>query len=182
MKRLVLLACIGAVSAVLVGAARGADDSGALSIERGKGTVVLDLRGVVLGRLANGTITVVDKTPNDPYVATVTGRRVVALRRPTPSRLFIRGQGLRFRMLGGGYRIVIRGSGISVSAVGRGVVLLDGEPRIAGEDVGVYSVDGVDCSLEPESCDAIPDEPVRERLGKATEPPDSERPGNGGTN
>ncbi|HLB04051.1 MAG TPA: hypothetical protein VJK66_03455 [Gaiellaceae bacterium] len=177
MRRLVTLVCMGAVSTALVGVARGAEDAGMLSIERGKGAVVLEIRGVVLGRLGNGTITVIDRTPNDPYVANVTGRRVIVQRRPTPARLFIRGQGLRFRMLGGGYRILIRGSGITVSAVGRGAVSLDGEPRFPGDDVGVYSLEGVDCSLEPESCDPIPDEPVRVKIGKTTGPPETERPG-----
>ena len=63
--------------------------------------------------------------------------------------------------------MVARGSGIDVSAVGRGVVMLDGEPRFAGDDVGVYSLDGVDCSVEPELCTPLPTEPERFAL----EPP-----------
>ena len=76
MRKLILLACVCAVAATPAWAARGADpEAGSLSIERGKGTVTLDVRGNVLGRLTNGTITVTDKTPNDAYVATVTGRK-----------------------------------------------------------------------------------------------------------
>lgn len=173
MRKLIPLACLGAVSAVLVGAARGAEpEVGRLSVERGKGQIVLDVRGAVLGRFTNGAITITDRSPNDPYVATVTGRRLVAQRRLGPAKVFFRGQGLRFRMLGGSYRIVIRASGIALSVVGRGLVLLDGEPRLPGDDLGVYSLDGVDCSLEPQSCDAIPDDPVRMRL----EAPSQEQP------
>jgi hypothetical protein len=164
---------MGAAFTVLAGAASGAEEVGELSIEGGKGSVVLEIRGSVLGRLGNGTIIVVDRTPTDPYAANVTGRRIIVQRRPTLTRLFIRGQGLRFRMVGGGYRILIRGSGISLSAVGRGSVSLDGEPRYPDDDVGVYSLEGVDCSLEPQSCEAIPDEPVRVRIGKPpVGPPD----------
>lgn len=166
MRRLVLLACSIAVLTVAVGAARGAEP-GNLSLERGRAILTLEVRGVVLGTLANGSITVTDRTPNDPYLANVTGRRIVVQRRLTPVKLFIRGHGLRFRMVGGSYRIVIRGSGISLSAVGRGNLSLDGEPRYPGDDIGVYSLDGVDCSIEPESCLPVSDFPVRMKL----EPP-----------
>lgn len=179
MRRLVSLACAGAVSAVLVTAAGGADDVGMLSVERGRGTVTLDIRGAaVLGRLTSGTITVVDRTPNDAYVANVTGRRIVAQRRLGPARLFVRGQGLRFRMVGGNYRILVKGTGIALSAVGKGAVWLDGEPRFDGDDVGIYSVDGADCSVEAASCTAIPDAPLRIRLDKSGEgEPEKPKPG-----
>ena len=124
----------------------------------------LELRGSVLGLLGSGSIVVVDRTPRDRYIAIVTGRRLTQ-ERLSPTRMLYRGQGLRFRMLGGGYRIVIRGVGIVVSAVGRGVVSLDGERRFPEDDAGVYSVDGVDCGLEPQTCTPLPDEPVRLRLG-----------------
>ena len=170
MRKLVLLVCLGAVATVLVGAARGAEpEAGTLSIERGKGVLTLEVRGSVLGRLGNGSITVTDRTPNDPYLATITGRRVLVQRRLTPTKLFFRGNGLRFRMLGGSYKIVLRGSGISLSAVGRGAVSLDGEPRFPGDDIGLYSLDGVDCGVEPENCLAVPDEPTRLKFENSPE-------------
>lgn len=170
MRTLISLGCLATVSAVLAGVAAGADpDVGTLSVERGKGIVTIEVRGSVLGRLANGAITVTDRTPGDPYLANITGRRIVVQRKLGPSKVYIRGQGLRFRMVGGSFRIVIRGSGISVSAVGRGNVTLDGEPRFLDDDVGVYSVDGTDCSIEPLSCVPVPDEPIRLKLGKATD-------------
>ena len=76
-----------------------------------------------------------------------------------------RGAGLRFRMLGGAYRIVVRGTGIDVEAVGRGVVVLDGDPRVEGEDTGLYSLDGADCGVEPQLCTPLPDEPERFVVG-----------------
>ena len=177
MRRLITLACVCALAAISAwavpaAAGRSADpEPGTLSIERGRGIVVLEVRGNVLGRLTNGTVTVTDKTPNDAYVATVTGRRVVAQRRLSPTKVFVRGQGLRFRMLGGSYRIVIHGNGITLSAVGRGSVSIDGEPKFIGDDLGMYSIESdVDCGLEPESCIAISDEPVRLKLAKAPEP------------
>jgi hypothetical protein len=68
-------------------------------------------------------------------------------------------------MLGGSYRIVIHASGISLSAVGRGSVSIDGEPRFFGDDIGLYALEAADCALEPDSCTYIPDEPIRLKLG-----------------
>jgi hypothetical protein len=166
MRTLALPICSLAAVAALVGVARAAEPvPGELSVQDGRGVVVLELRGsVVLGVLGSGAIVVVDRTPRDRYVAVVTGRRVTQ-QRIGAARTVYRGQGLRFRMLGGGYRIVIRGSGITLSAVGRGLVVLDGDRRAPEDDAGVYSVDGVDCGLEPESCTPLPDEPQRFRLG-----------------
>ena len=166
MRKLILFACSIAAAAVLGGSAgAAAPDVGVLSVEDGRGMVMLDLKGSVLGRLSTGTLRVTDHTPRDRYSALVVGRKLTQ-ERLGPKTVLYRGQGLRFRMVGGGYRIVVRGSGISVSAVGRGVVSLDGEPRLSGEDVGVYSLeDGVDCDVERTLCTPLPDEPQRFTLG-----------------
>jgi hypothetical protein len=166
MRALALLAC-AAVSAVALAASAAAaePDTGVLSVERGKGMVALEIRGSVLGRLGTGTLRVTDLTPRDRFTPSVMGRKLT-MTRLGPRAVLYRGQALRFRMLGGGYRIVVRGVGVSVSAVGRGAVVLDGEPRVPGEDVGVYSLDdGVDCGTTPESCQSLPGEPERFVLG-----------------
>jgi hypothetical protein len=157
------------VSASIAGAA--APNVGTLSVERGKGVVMVDLRGSLLGRLASGSLRVTDTTPLDRYAGRVEGRKLTQ-ERVGPRTVLYRGQGLRFRMLGGGYRVVVRGSGISLSAVGRGTVMLDAEPRFVGDDVGVYSLDGVDCSLDPSLCTPLPT--LAERF--PLEPPEDERP------
>ena len=140
MRKLILLACslIAAVVAASAGAAE--PNNGTLSVDQGRGVVMLDLRGSVLGRLGNGTLRVTDHTPRDRFGEIVFGRKVVE-ERVGPRTMLYRGQGLRFRMLGGGYRIVVRGSGIAVSAVGRGVVSLDGERR-GDETTGHLLADG----------------------------------------
>lgn len=158
---LALVACPLAALAVSVGAAFAAEpQGGGLSVERGRGAVTLDLRGSILGRLSAGSLKVTDLTPGDRYAALVVGRKVTQ-ERIGPRTVVYRGQGLRFRMLGGGYKVVVRGNGIDLSAVGKGVAVLDGEPRFAGDDVGVYSLDGVDCGVEPEVCLPLPLEPER---------------------
>jgi hypothetical protein len=174
MRTLSLLAC-SLVAAVSLAATAGAaePDAGSLSVEGGKGVVTLDLRGVVLGRVARGSLRVTDLTPRDRFSATVAGRALTQ-ERLGPRTVLYRGQGLRFRS-GGGFRIVVRGAGISLSAVGRGTVSLDGEARAPGDETGVYSLDGVDCSLEPELCTVLPDEPERHTIGPPPSDPASPR-------
>ena len=173
MRKLALIpSAIAVIFAAIVGLASAAEPSaGALSVARGKGVVMLDLRGSVLGRLTSGTLRVTDHTPGDRYVALVVGRKLTQERVGLRTVVY-RGQGLRFRMLGGGYRIVARGTGIDVSAVGRGVVMLDGEAKEPGEDTGVYSLEpGADCGLEPQLCAPLPTEPERFVLGPSTDEP-----------
>jgi hypothetical protein len=160
MRKLVVVCSILALVVAGTAASAGEPTAGTLSVEHGKGVVMIDLRGSVLGKLTTGSLRVTDTTPSDRYAALVVGRKLTQ-ERIGPRTVVYRGQGLRFRMLGGGYRIVARGSGITVSAVGRGFVVLDGEPRYVGDDTGVYSFEGVDCSAEPFSCAALPSEPTR---------------------
>jgi hypothetical protein len=44
-------------------------------------------------------------------------------------------------------------------------VTLDGDRVTILDDAGVYSLDGVDCSSEPQSCTPLPDDPERFTLG-----------------
>jgi hypothetical protein len=171
MRKLILLACSIVIVAAFAVASAGAalDPPGSLSVHQGRGVVILELRGSVLGRLGNGTLRVTDLTPRDPFGEIVTGKNLSAEERIGPRTVLYRGQGLRFRMLGGRYRIRVVGTGIALSAVGRGVVQLDGEAR-ADETTGLYSLtEGVDCSIEPTSCTPLPDAPERFTLGSPEE-------------
>jgi hypothetical protein len=172
--RLLLFLCSIATFATLAGPAWAAGTSttptaGNLSVAGGRGVVTVELRGVTLGVLASGTLRVTDLTPHDRYAPAVTGRKLTQQRINARTVVF-RGQGLRFKMIGGSYRFVARGSGIALSGVGWGSVTLTGQPRFFGDDVGVYSVDGVDCSDEADSCTPLPEIPLKLKLGtSATE-------------
>ena len=166
--RLPLVLCSIAAAAILAGtsgagAATG-PTAGTLSVENGRGMITVELRGSILGRIAAGTLRVVDLSPRDKYAPKISGRKLTQLR-VGPRTVVYRGQGLRFSMLGGSYRFVARGTGIALSGVGWGSVTLLAQPRFVGDDVGVYSVDGVDCSAAPESCTALPEVPLKLKLG-----------------
>ena len=165
MRALVLFTCAIASAVVLVGSAGAAEPTtGELSLEGGRGSALLDMRGVVLGRLTTGTLRVTDLTPRDRFTPTVAGRKLTS-ERVGPRTTLYRGQGIRFKLLGGRYRIVVRGVGMSVSAVGWGSVVLDAEPRFLGDDVGVFSLDGTDCVMAPQLCLPLPADPQRFDLG-----------------
>ena len=165
MRALTLFVCaIVATVAVAASAAGVVRDNGQLSLERGRGSAALEMRGVVLGRLTAGTLRVTDLTPRDRFAPSVSGRKVTA-ERIGPKTTLYRGVGIRFKLLGGRYRIVLRGSGMSVSAVGVGEVVLDGDPRWLGDDIGVFSLDGVDCFMASQLCLPVPTEPARYELG-----------------
>jgi hypothetical protein len=174
MRKLILFACaILSVAALTVSTGASGQTSGVLSIDEGRGVVILELRGVVLGRLASGTLRVTDLTPRDRFGEIVNGKLSEPPELIGPRTTVYRGQGLRFRMVGGRYRIVIRGSGIAVSAIGRGLVQLDGEPRVPGDPTGLYSInEGTDCSLEPTLCAPLPEERESFELGGVEEPPE----------
>ena len=69
----------------------------------------------------------------------------------------VKGANLSFRILGGEYRITVKGDGISLSARGSGVATLLGVPGVTGLDAGIYSTDlEADCQDAPEQCDPMP--------------------------
>jgi hypothetical protein len=134
-----LLAAVLGISLVLPAAApagKGAD--GTLSVQRGRGQITLKFKGTAVGRAANGKIRIKDMTRFDAQVPTF--RHCKVLRHVNPTTMLCTGKKISFRALDGRYTVMVQGSGIFMSAVGRGTVTVDG----AGEDGrpdGVMSVD-----------------------------------------
>ena len=177
MRKTVLLVVLAAlalpVAALSADLASGAGD-GTLSVEDGRGTVTIQARGGVIGRLERGTITIFDLTPEDANDPVVFGDdQPVAFVGDTGIRY--RGVGIRYRLIGGGFRIVINGRGIDLSAVGKGTGTIRGETI----DPGLYSLDGADCRKEPESCEPLPEIAKSFRLGREAKEKNAGRPGQG---
>jgi hypothetical protein len=137
------------LAAFTVPAALSADTpgDGTLSVKRGRGSVVLKLKGTVIGRLTNGRVQVKDFRPFDSNVALFTGCKV---RHPTISLTVCQGRKIGYRVLDGRFNVNVRGSGISISAVGRGTVTVDG----SGED---GFPDGV-MSMNNQPYESLPDD------------------------
>jgi hypothetical protein len=168
-RKLALYACTlvsAALAAVAVVGMAGAAPPkvGTLSVDQGKGQVIVELKGNLLGRLTNGTVRIIDLTPRDRFVPLVGGRRLTVTR-VGPRTTVYKGRDLRYRMLGGRWKIVVKGNGIAISAVGRGAVTVDGDRRLPEDNAGVYSLDGLDCGLDPTLCTPLPDNPERYPIG-----------------
>jgi hypothetical protein len=162
MRTLTLLLCSIMATAVVVGTAGGAAPRvGTLSLEGGKGTVMVEIKGNVIGRIAHGTVRVIDQTPRDRFFAFVQGRKLKITRVNLRTTLY-KGQSLRFRAVGGTWKVVMKGSGISASAVGRGFVTMDADRLVPEDAAGVFSLEtGVDCSVDATLCTPLPDDAER---------------------
>ena len=155
---LALVVPVAAVSATSAG-------EGTLSVDDGRGKVNVRARGGVIGRIDRGTITIFDLTPGDAHQPVVTGDDQ-PVRLVGENGILYRGAGLRFRVIGGGFRVLIQGRGIDLSVVGKGDGFIESDGSL---DPGVYSLDGADCRKERASCDALPSLGIRFRLGPGPE-------------
>jgi hypothetical protein len=112
-----------AVPAVVSAAAR---TDGSLSVKRGRATITIRLaRGTVIGRLAAGQVKIKDPSPYDGPPPDV--RHCRRLRYPTPNTTLCIGRNLTFRALDGRFVVTVKGTGIYLSAVGRGTVTIIGD-------------------------------------------------------
>lgn len=162
-KTLVLAALLAlAVPVGALAASRAGD--GTLAVEDGRGKVNVFARGALIGRLDRGSVTIFDLTPNDAYAPVVSGddQPILVV---GENGLKYRGQGIRFRIIGGSFRVVVQGRGIDLSAVGRGNGFLEGESL----EPGLFSLDGSDCRREPTSCAPLPQPGFRFKLGAERE-------------
>jgi hypothetical protein len=129
--RAVLLSALVLAIAVPVGWA-APSPAGTLSIENGRGTVVLTGKGIVIGRLDKGDVKIVDLSPLDQWSPRVNGV-------PRGKTVWLRGKNVNFYGPGGRYKITVRGDGFAISARGQGSVMLTGNPDPTGA-TGTYAI------------------------------------------
>jgi hypothetical protein len=159
MRKALLLALL-VVGALPVAAVAAVKASSPLSISDGRGVVIIQGRGTVLGRVDRGTVTVTDRTPWDTSEP-LTFNCDDELFHGTSTTCS--GDKLRFRMIGGGWKIFIRGNGIDISAaVSKGSVSMDGDNKKSG----VFSVEGADCRTQSTLCIPLPSEWTTIQLGQ----------------
>jgi hypothetical protein len=147
MRRLICFTVLGITlggAAAGFALAGGAND-GTLSVKAGNGKVSLNFNGSAVGRVAHGSITVIDPLLGDGLGIDAWGCDYGSYDRPTIDGDGVvrvcRGIGLRFRAIGGKYTIRLKGSGIYLSAVGQGSAFLNGngdDPNVNSD--GTYSL------------------------------------------
>jgi len=96
---------------------------GTLVVDNGRGQVLVKARGGIIGRFDSGRLLVEETVGSDGRGPVVYGAE--RIRDLGGHRTLYVGEDVRFRMIGGPYRVTIQAVGMDVSAVGRGTVVLD---------------------------------------------------------
>jgi hypothetical protein len=144
MRRLVplaILVCGLVLPAVALAELGGSGDDATLSVRNGLGKVTLNFTGSVVGRIASGKIVATDPVADDGVGIVTWGCDNSAPKKVEPGTKVCSGDNVRFRAIGGKYTIYVRGTGIFLSLVGRGVATLDGRGDLPAVDYdGTYSL------------------------------------------
>jgi hypothetical protein len=161
MRRLVLLALVVVLALpVAAWAASALPGDGTLVVDNGNGAVTVRARGGILGRFDYGTVVITDLDLTDGKAPAVYGAETI---QPLGAgRTRYTGDQVRFRMIGGLFRVQITAIGIDVSAVGRGVAMLDATGY--SDFPGRYSINGG--PFQP-----LPGHPVSYALGQVPPSP-----------
>jgi hypothetical protein len=146
MRRLLTFAVL-ALALVLpagVAARTTASADGTLSVKDARGIVTIQGRGAVIGSFAKGSVTINDPIDGDGTGPIVTGDDWSKDKSDTAT--VWGGTRVRFRIIGGTFKTVVRGRGINLSFVGRGNIILNGAGT---DDDGSYAVNGSEYNLLP---------------------------------
>jgi hypothetical protein len=136
MRRLLVLTLLLSACTVPLGLAAGTPTDGTLSVKRGKGMLTLKVTGTIIGRVNNGRVQIRDFKPNDGNDPQWSCKR----HRITRQVSYCKGRNLGFRVADGRFTVTVKGTGISISAVGHGQVDVDGIGDTGVND-GVMSLD-----------------------------------------
>jgi hypothetical protein len=146
MRRLLTFAML--VAALALPASSGARErgpnDGTLSVKDARGTITVAARGGLIGSIANGSIRIVDPIEGDGTGPIVSGEEYY--KEVDEKTDLYRGTKVRFRIIGGWFRVVVKGRGINLSLVGKGNVTLNGAGTL---DDGTYSVNGGEYDFVP---------------------------------
>jgi hypothetical protein len=165
MRRLVLILLalgLGLPAGAL--AVKDLPGDGSLVVDNARGLVAVRARGGIIGRFDSGRLIVEDPMEGDGSGPVVYGAERIRELSPTTT-LYI-GEDVRFRLIGGLYRVQVQAIGADISAVGRGGVLLDGSGF--AEQPGRFQINGG-------SWQAMPDYATRYTLGQGSIPVSTEK-------
>jgi hypothetical protein len=145
MRRLLTFAMLVALALPAGSAARGrSPNDGTLSVRDARGTITISARGGVIGSFAKGSVTISDPVDGDGTGPIVTGDDWSKSRDATTTTWG--GTRVRFRIIGGAFRVRVVGRGINLSLVGKGNVTLKGAGT---DDDGTYAANGEQYSPIP---------------------------------
>ena len=135
MRRILALTLLTAGLFVPTALASAAERDGTLSVRNATGAVAVAARGTLFGHCNRCTVVITDPDPNDGRAPVVTPISVVRVQL-SETRTSYSGNDLRFRVIGGFFRVKVAGTGIDISTVATGAATL------ADGTAGTYSVGG----------------------------------------
>ena len=148
---LVILVCSLAAAPVALAGSRATGD-GVLELKAVYGKVTIGkssavpARGLLWGQMDSGKLIVEDPVLGDGKIL-VSGNDTKVFTPAsdvdgTPAQTTYTGTNIHFRVTGGKYRLIFRGSGIDLTAIGAGIAYLDA--RETAVDAGYYAGDSGD--------------------------------------
>ncbi|TML59443.1 MAG: hypothetical protein E6G22_13035 [Actinobacteria bacterium] len=138
----VLASAALAVPALAWATSRAADD-GTLSVKNADGVVFVSARGTIIGACDKCRVSIVDPSPDDgapPVVTGYDGHKDLS----DTHDLYL-GTNIRFRLVGGIFRIKVSGNGIDLGVVAKGW----GRIQAYDSNTGTFSVNGAAPRLLP---------------------------------
>jgi hypothetical protein len=141
---LVVLASAALALPGLAWAGRRAADDGTLSVKNGDGVVFVAARGTIIGACDKCKVSIVDPSPDDgapPVVSGYEGHKDLS-----DTHDLYSGTDIRFRIVGGVFRIKVTGYGIDLGVVAKGW----GRIQAYDSNTGTYSVNGGPRRLLPD--------------------------------
>ena len=154
MKRLLPIAALVALLLPSLGAATARNSAdGTLSVLDGRGKFVISARGGVIGSFARGRVVITDPVDGDGTGPIVSMSSDDIKRERSDTTTVWSGTKIRFRLIGGYFKITVIGRGVNLSVVGRGNATVNGEGTL---DDGSYSVNGADYLPVPSDPFAFP--------------------------
>jgi hypothetical protein len=139
MRRLLLiLLVVGLAAPAGALAVKELPGDGSLVVDNARGLVTIRARGGIIGRFDSGRLVIDDPVEGDGSGPIVYGADKI--RELSATATMYIGEDVRFRLIGGAYRISLNGYGIDISAVGRGTLVLDGS--LFSEQPGRFQING----------------------------------------
>jgi hypothetical protein len=132
---LVLLGVLALALPAAAGAGRTDTGEGTLQVKNGRGTFIIIARGGIIGSFAKGRVVITDPVEGDGTGPIVSGSDWHRERSETTD--VYGGTAVRFRLIGGAFKVRVVATGVNLSVIGRGNVILNGAGT---EDDGMYSV------------------------------------------
>ena len=140
---LVVFASAALALPALAWATSGAVDDGTLSVKNGDGVIFVVARGTIIGACNRCRVSIIDPSPDDGAPPVVSGEE--RHKDVSDTQDIYSGTDVRFRVVGGIFKIRVSGSGVDLGVVAKGW------GRIVGYDsnTGTFSVNGAPRRLLP---------------------------------